>query len=498
MQNFHAARVVDPDKFEKLRYKNIAEGIDIVVGNLKGETKTTIQAYRFDKEKFTVQGAIAWLKEHDIDYIAFEAAKSVLSAKPEKKGKDLIIPFVKDGTEAFDDQGNKYLITAEALDADFKTWEGGIVTVNHKIKERGEIAEVWREKPFVYGRFTGLSDEALEVIFSPAYRGVSQESEPKEIDGKDVTRLQGTGCTFVIYPEIPACSLNDGCGKIDIASIIKSIEGDGMDLEDVKKAIEYIKNNPGKVSDDVKRELYNAIEKLDRKGFFKDMMHDLEKNPEMMDEDMRDMVGRMMNSIKSLKSNFSLNSQNQNSQIKNTGGTESNMTGEEISAEALGKTKSENEALKKQNEALTSENAGLKSQLTEKERLLSERDKQLAEKDKLLSSKETELKSIQDKLPEMVNATIEARQKYDLTVTDLRSIAPKDKVDEFLIGKPSLESIQTMIKMVRSIGGKPPEAGAGHGDGGNISQSSQNLQSAIKSINSKFLGAPKQNAQGGN
>lgn len=137
--NFHAARVVNPDKFEKdsFRYKNVAPGIDIIIGKLRGKSKMTAQAYRFDKEKFTIQEAKAWLKEHDINYIDFEAARSILSAKPEKKGKDLIIPFVKDETEAFDDQGNKYILTAEALDKDFKTWEGGIVTINHKVKEQG-------------------------------------------------------------------------------------------------------------------------------------------------------------------------------------------------------------------------------------------------------------------------------------------------------------------------------------------------------------------------
>lgn len=75
----HAARVRDPDDFEKdsFRRKNISEGIDIIIGRLKGETKMTTQAYRFDAEKFTAAQAKKWLKDHDIDYISFEAASKV-------------------------------------------------------------------------------------------------------------------------------------------------------------------------------------------------------------------------------------------------------------------------------------------------------------------------------------------------------------------------------------------------------------------------------------
>ncbi len=72
----HAARVVDPGKFEpdSFRRKNITSGVDIIIGKLKGQDTTTTQSYRFDKEKFTPEQAKKWLKEHDIDYILFEPA----------------------------------------------------------------------------------------------------------------------------------------------------------------------------------------------------------------------------------------------------------------------------------------------------------------------------------------------------------------------------------------------------------------------------------------
>jgi len=72
----HSARVRDPGDFKKesFRRKNIAPGIDIIIGRLKGETTATTQAYRFDKNKFTAAQAKKWLKDHDVKYTSFEAA----------------------------------------------------------------------------------------------------------------------------------------------------------------------------------------------------------------------------------------------------------------------------------------------------------------------------------------------------------------------------------------------------------------------------------------
>jgi len=74
--NEHAARVKNPNLFEKdsFRRKNIADGVDIIVGKIKGESKLTTQAYRFNKDNFTVAEAKKWLKDHDIKYIDFEPA----------------------------------------------------------------------------------------------------------------------------------------------------------------------------------------------------------------------------------------------------------------------------------------------------------------------------------------------------------------------------------------------------------------------------------------
>lgn len=81
--NEHAARIIDPEKFQtnSFRRKNIASGIDIIIGKLKNDNTMTIQAYRFDSEKFSVEEAKKWLKEHNIKYISFEPAAAEFGMK---------------------------------------------------------------------------------------------------------------------------------------------------------------------------------------------------------------------------------------------------------------------------------------------------------------------------------------------------------------------------------------------------------------------------------
>lgn len=126
----------------------------------------------------------------------------------------LRMTIVKDNTKAYDEFGQKYTITPEALSQDYVTWEGGHVTVNHKVREKGILSDLEYKDGFVWGTVSGLSDEAMEVVNSKAFRGVSQESQPLELNGTDVTRLQGKGVTLVVYPAKPACSQTAGCGVV--------------------------------------------------------------------------------------------------------------------------------------------------------------------------------------------------------------------------------------------------------------------------------------------
>lgn len=72
LPNWHSGRVTSPKGFTKFRMKKIADGVFIVLGIKEG--KSTTQAYRFEKKKFTAKQAREWLKKHNVKTIKFEKA----------------------------------------------------------------------------------------------------------------------------------------------------------------------------------------------------------------------------------------------------------------------------------------------------------------------------------------------------------------------------------------------------------------------------------------
>ena len=77
--NEHACRVVEPSRFkaDSFRRKDIAKGISIIIGQLRGNVSYTTQAYRFDTGVFTSDRAKIWLKNRSIKCLKFEVAKKV-------------------------------------------------------------------------------------------------------------------------------------------------------------------------------------------------------------------------------------------------------------------------------------------------------------------------------------------------------------------------------------------------------------------------------------
>jgi cation transport regulator len=67
-ENYVRLRQIPPEKFDQDSFRTITisekKGIKAVIGNLKGETKTTIQAYLFQKDKWSVKEAETWVDKH--------------------------------------------------------------------------------------------------------------------------------------------------------------------------------------------------------------------------------------------------------------------------------------------------------------------------------------------------------------------------------------------------------------------------------------------------
>lgn len=83
-ENTIRIRVKDPGAFQEGSFRTIAiskkEGIQAVIGRLKGETSTTVQSYIFDKKKWTTEKARKWVAEHK---------KVLVILVPEEKVEDV-------------------------------------------------------------------------------------------------------------------------------------------------------------------------------------------------------------------------------------------------------------------------------------------------------------------------------------------------------------------------------------------------------------------------
>jgi len=63
--NEWAYRVKDPDRFDRIRSKDVTQGVRILIGRVKGTDRWDIQAYRFSKERFKTKEQVRkWLEEN--------------------------------------------------------------------------------------------------------------------------------------------------------------------------------------------------------------------------------------------------------------------------------------------------------------------------------------------------------------------------------------------------------------------------------------------------
>ncbi|WP_158024080.1 hypothetical protein [Methanosarcina horonobensis] len=114
--------------------------------------------------------------------------------------------------------GDEAILTEEFLSKDFRTWEGGLVSINHENnnhllnKARISDLEYDPETKLVWATFNDLPQKTLDLINSDFYEGVSQECVPLEMEGRKIKKGYGTGATLVSYPYKPAATPEMGVG----------------------------------------------------------------------------------------------------------------------------------------------------------------------------------------------------------------------------------------------------------------------------------------------
>ena len=186
--NFHSARVREPGDFVRIVVlETLPNGIMIYGGPLKKGDGSTAQAYRFPKDKFTVVQAKAWLKEHDIKYISFEAAsepkRKTIKAVGDWELDVLAVPYGgpnqgrdKEG-EYFSEETNLYL---DKFDSPIVSYYHGFDPDGYPQGEPEEIGEVISRESKSDGLWVRvLLDKASEYakrVWEAAKEGLARAS----------------------------------------------------------------------------------------------------------------------------------------------------------------------------------------------------------------------------------------------------------------------------------------------------------------------------------
>ena len=153
------------------------------------------------------------------------------SFAPEKlENGDIRMAIACAGQHAYSVSGDEATLTEEFLSRDFKTWEGGLVSINHEnnhdwVKATIHDIEYDSKKKLIICSFSGIPDWLSTLIYSDDYQGLSQECIPIEFrkNSYDVIKGYGTGVTVVTSPYTPAASPDMGVGiRPELAAILAS------------------------------------------------------------------------------------------------------------------------------------------------------------------------------------------------------------------------------------------------------------------------------------
>lgn len=185
--NEHAARLKDPEQYDRLRRVNDegGKGIDFIYG-IKDNT-LEVQAIRFDASLFSPSEAKIWLSEHDFEPIAFEEATGNQKNMENKLYRSLSIT----DPQIDDDRRMKFSFSSEnPVERNFgyevlshnsdaadlsRLNDGAPLLFNHRMDDYiGVVERAWidpeSKKGYVEARFA--THERAQQIYNDAKEGI--------------------------------------------------------------------------------------------------------------------------------------------------------------------------------------------------------------------------------------------------------------------------------------------------------------------------------------
>jgi len=228
--NEHSCRIKSPDEFQPDSFRRIKNGkLNIIVGRLKGESKTTTQAFRYPKDDYSEDEARTHCKEQGGTFEPAEAESHNAA-----RGADWLPVAKAEQVKQLSD-GKKMVLTEQALKSSVGTWAGGPVSINHKVEIPGEKLTILGDKyerPFLYLK---LSPEVIALFRDSDASGWSVELDNLKFDdsGEKIIEGSGVGISLLFLPHVPACTREMGCNETMVSFEVfgderTAFEEDGM------------------------------------------------------------------------------------------------------------------------------------------------------------------------------------------------------------------------------------------------------------------------------
>ena len=257
-------RVKEPDLFQDGSFKRIpldaGKGIFAIVGKLKGENKTTIQALRFQKEKgWTIDKAVAWKNEHkfetnkfynDTDELDLDELYKQGEAYKYEEAKTYDIndkEIFKTGTWT-DREGVTKTYTVKDIDEVIKAFDAGVgakdgiplrIGSHDKIYDMagGWIKSLKRVGNSLVASFKNIPKLIKEFIENKAYKNLSCGFIRNVLDPTTKNKYSLVlNHVALLGAKLPAVKGLDDWGKFyDVAEEVIEFSEEGGELEQINK-----------------------------------------------------------------------------------------------------------------------------------------------------------------------------------------------------------------------------------------------------------------------
>jgi len=213
-ENEHAARLRDPDGFERIVQLWSKAGVRALGGPLKSKPDgpTVEQAIRFDAKKFTVAEAKKWLSDHDYKPILFEPAKDKKTVEIEMERRVMCSDLCEMRIVEEEGQRPKIVGYAAVFDSPTSLRFSKVYGFTEKVK-RGAFANVLARKADVLGLVNHDPNQRIgrttagTLILLEDDKGLRMEATPPDTQvGRDTVEdvrngnLDGMSFQFRISP----------------------------------------------------------------------------------------------------------------------------------------------------------------------------------------------------------------------------------------------------------------------------------------------------------